>query len=162
MPTWWRNEKGYVEEAGALHQLGRLALLQMGGRGGGARGAEGQAGTLMGGREQKEPPGSAPGGLSPSLPSGMSGWQKLRSRQLRGGIYWVGRGLGTGRDPKAGGYLGIPRDTGRTSNTLGCSGNWQVRPKRQSDLPHPLVEEGSGVGLAWPGPCGLSHPRSMF
>lgn len=36
MPTWWRNEKGYVEEAGALCiGWARLALLQKGGQGGG-------------------------------------------------------------------------------------------------------------------------------
>lgn len=50
MPTWWRNEKGYVEEAGALcivraasrscRRVGRAA----------GKGAEGQAGTPKGAR----------------------------------------------------------------------------------------------------------------
>ncbi|KAK2509690.1 hypothetical protein MC885_017726, partial [Smutsia gigantea] len=40
-----------------------------------ARGTEGQTGTLKGGKECKEPPGLAPGGLSPFLPSRTSGWQ---------------------------------------------------------------------------------------
>lgn len=88
MPTWWRNEKGYVEEAGALHQPGRLALLQTGGRGWRVRGAEGQAGTLMGGREQKEPPGLAPHqDLSPSLPSAVSGQQGGPEAQAAMGWY---------------------------------------------------------------------------
>lgn len=77
MPTWWRNEKGYVEEAGALHQLGRLALLQMGGWGGGQGVLRGRQARRWGARSGRSPQGQ---------PSGMSGWQ--REAEVQAAVGW--------------------------------------------------------------------------
>lgn len=86
------------------------------------------------------------GAPSASQVACQAGREKLRSRQLWGGTERVDRNLETGwlttgHDPKAEGYLGIPIDVGGVPDASGCSGRWQVRPKRQSDLPCPSVKE---------------------
>lgn len=84
MPTWWRNEKGYVGEAGALciSWAASRSCRWAGGRLG--RGAEGQAGTRGGGKEQKEP--SQGWSLEARVPFSQVGCQAgrehLRSPQL--------------------------------------------------------------------------------
>lgn len=55
MPTWWRSEKGYVEEAGVLCISGPASRSCTGVGGRRARGAEGQAGTMRGERSRRSP-----------------------------------------------------------------------------------------------------------
>ena len=47
MPTWWRSEKGYVEEAGVLGS-GRAAWGSCGGAGGAVGEGRGGAGRHIG------------------------------------------------------------------------------------------------------------------
>lgn len=119
MPTWWRSEKGYVEEAGVLCVSGpasRSCTWVGGAAGEGRRGA----GRHTAGAGSRRSPRVGPrrSESHPPQVGRQAGRENLRSRQL-----WVGMELGgrRGLGDRLADYVPprqrVTRDVGRSSTS---------------------------------------------